>query len=706
MRKLLLALGLLFATAIPSAAQNTTCATRPINDDTNACASTAFVINQIGSAAALSLPSATTSQLYGGSGTAGAALVVTLGTHFSLTGEVLSADATGTGILATKGDINVALPSATTSQLYGGTGSAGAAADITLGTNLSISSGVLNATGGIAIANASGSAQNTIGAIFVSSTALTLAAAQDFVNGEGIRINHAGAAFTRGAPSALSITPTGTTGSTHYTYTVASLDVSGGVGPTIASVTTTTGNATLSTTNYNALSWTAGSGSPAAYAIYGHTAACTATTCTLLIIVPGGATSWNDTGLIAMTPPDWLPAAGQASALADWLVTTISAGGGTTSLTLAASSTTAASGVSVLHDDTAAMQAALTTYAAGGTLNIPCGNYSITSRLISTIPASKSMKVQGGGQDCAVLNFINGAGTLINYASVSSSSTWSDLTFQTSMPGLGAGLQFFAESFTTLPGFGPASSINNVTFRGADAYGINTTSLGSDYWGVGFYDQAVSQISFYNDNFVGDNGQHAEGVSLSGLYPTCGGISANCYGELYNFVSCNSINENIWINYGEYVQGVSISNSNAVNLYPGGYAVYVPNSTGDDELEVTASQFGQAIINVGSLSSFMSTGSLYIVAANSEGILVAGTSFALTGNTFAGNSPTNNQGIYCASGGVYGTIVGNTFNNLANGSYLASGCNNNNVQANSYTSNVATQVNNNGTSNSVGVATK
>lgn len=85
-----------------------------------------------------SLPSATTSQLYGGSGSAGSAQAVTLGTNLSITGGTINA---ATGSAAT-------LPSATTSQLYGGTGTAGTAQAITLGTNLSITGTTLNATGG------------------------------------------------------------------------------------------------------------------------------------------------------------------------------------------------------------------------------------------------------------------------------------------------------------------------------------------------------------------------------------------------------------------------------------------------------------------------------------------------------------------------------------------------------------------------------
>ena len=62
-----------------------------------------------------------------GNTTGSVLLDIALGTHLSIGSSTLSTDATGTGVLATKGDIGVALPSLTTSQFYGGTGAAGAA---------------------------------------------------------------------------------------------------------------------------------------------------------------------------------------------------------------------------------------------------------------------------------------------------------------------------------------------------------------------------------------------------------------------------------------------------------------------------------------------------------------------------------------------------------------------------------------------------
>lgn len=235
---------------------------------------------------------------------------------------------------------------------------------------------------------AAGSGSSTTGSISATSPTLTLAAAIDFINGQGIRINHAGTAFSGTQPSALTVTPTGTTGSTSYAYTIACLGLNGGIGQSIANITTATGNATLSATNFNSLSWSAGSGC-AAYAVYGNL------TGSLAVIGITTGTIFSDIGNGAIGLPDWLPTAPQTGAsLANWLISTISSGAGTTTLTLAANATTTASGQFVIHDDTSALQSWLSSaQTSGGIAFLPPGSYQVSSGL--TI--SGHIKIRGAG---------------------------------------------------------------------------------------------------------------------------------------------------------------------------------------------------------------------------------------------------------------------------------------------------------------------
>ena len=120
---------------------------------------------------------------------------------------------------------------------------------------------------------ASGSSQSTTANCTNGSKSLPLTSggAIDFVNGEGIAIPLCGASPTVTRPSTIRVVPQGTTGATTYHYSVATFDSGGGnSGYGTLSASTTTGNATLSGTNYNAIYFAPVVGARA-YALIGRT---------------------------------------------------------------------------------------------------------------------------------------------------------------------------------------------------------------------------------------------------------------------------------------------------------------------------------------------------------------------------------------------------------------------------------------------------
>lgn len=233
---------------------------------------------------------------------------------------------------------------------------------------------------------ASGSDQFTTVTTTAGSASVTLASAIDFSNGQGISILGAGAATALATPSAApTVTPIGTAGTTSYSYTIAYIDSLGGVTAASAVGSTATGNATLSATNYNTVSWAAAPTGTAGIALYRTEAAGSSPTTTGLIdVLPSTSTSRNDIGLNVIAGPAGVPVASPSTATAQILVTTILSGAGTTSLTLAASATTEVSGASCYHDDTASLQSMIVA-AKGNNVQeclIPGGVYRITSPLV------------------------------------------------------------------------------------------------------------------------------------------------------------------------------------------------------------------------------------------------------------------------------------------------------------------------------------
>lgn len=117
-------------------------------------------------------------------------------------------------------------------------------------------------------------------------------------------------------PIGLTVTPTGAAGTTSYSYRVSAYNANG---ETLActSVATTTGNATLSGTNYNALAWTAVSNA-VGYVIYGRKAAASnGIGETKMATVTTNA--YNDTGVdnpsAILTPPEGNNTGGQKGSM-------------------------------------------------------------------------------------------------------------------------------------------------------------------------------------------------------------------------------------------------------------------------------------------------------------------------------------------------------------------------------------------------------
>ena len=225
--------------------------------------------------------------------------------------------------------------------------------------------------------------------VTAGSTTMTCASAGDFKKGQQVRINKAGAAVSVGSPTALTLSQGGTAGSTSYTYSIRPIESNGAVGAKIADVTTTTGNATLSNTNWNGLVWSAPAGTaPVGYAVCGGSAGTD-----LLKVVTG--LSARDTGASESVVSDWLPACTSSSAQNAYFVTFITNVSGTT-FTLADAPTTSATGTVVSHENEYAINQTIANCPTLRCVIDVGGPYLISSRINLNIVARFSGEGMGG----------------------------------------------------------------------------------------------------------------------------------------------------------------------------------------------------------------------------------------------------------------------------------------------------------------------
>jgi hypothetical protein len=142
----------------------------------------------------------------------------------------------------------------------------------------------------------------------------------------------------------------GVTGATSYNYKVSAVDGNGGMSAASPAITITNGNATLSTLNYNwityPLSTMTASAVPHQWVIYSDKGLGGAYSC----VGTSYASAYSDYGL-PLPCPAFAPATPPVSATAQVLNTTISSGGGTTTLTLAVTASNTATTQNVYHDE-------------------------------------------------------------------------------------------------------------------------------------------------------------------------------------------------------------------------------------------------------------------------------------------------------------------------------------------------------------------
>ena len=336
--------------------------------------------------------------------------------------------------------------------------------------------------------NASGSNTTTTGSV-AGSTRLTLTTAIDFANLQGIRINNAGPNPTIGAVSSPTAVATCTGGcTTNYKYAFASLDNKCGMKAVVFSGTVSNRvinnnpgvdpntNAYMGYYNYNSLAWTPGAGSIAT-AIYRSTDGGS----NYAFAAVSNNTSWVDGGFDLGYVPDCIPAAANGSDQPQWLVTYITAGGGTTTLTLAAAATQTASGLAVAHDDTVAINTAITyasSLANGSVVYLPCGTYNITAQLSIT---SSNVGVVGPAACSFIAPFGPINGFYISGVSPSVQISNNVLT-NVSFPGYGTwggGTTVFAQNYFNL-------TTDNVTIYNpwAGATFKNANSLNMTNWRI------------------------------------------------------------------------------------------------------------------------------------------------------------------------------------------------------------------------------
>jgi hypothetical protein len=301
----------------------------------------------------------------------------------------------------------------------------------------------------------------------------------------------------------------------------------------------------------------------------------------------------------------------------------------------------------------------ITSLASGGEIMLPCGIYKVSTSFAVTIAAGKHATLSGAGRDCTEL-YSSGttAGVTFTLGSQASSLSVRDIAITTDdSTGANTGITLSSNAVTTGTNGGAQNDFINVVFRGHDGYGV------ADYWGVGLSTITADNISIDRFGYYGAPGVVGKGIKTSSISSTKFEAIVNITNSI--FFQCNEA-----VEYGAFVQGVSLVSANITDC---NYGVYVPASeTGLDQLAITASQLNCNIACVYELSNVPNTlisgPNLFILNAGSIGLAfnTAPVLLVVSGaNTFGGANTTNTIAINLGASGGSGNIIESaSFNTL------------------------------------------
>jgi hypothetical protein len=361
-------------------------------------------------------------------------------------------------------------------------------------------------------------------------------------------------------------------------------------------------------------------------------------------------------------------------------------------------------------DSTAALNNALAALpAAGGTIYFPAGQFTFASEISYSISAAQSpfsLCFVGDGADASILYWPSTNGILITAQLATHSVHFRDMTIATGQSCKYTGVQINQTDYA-YPVL--ASDFFRMTFRGLSTL--------AEYWAAGLVINGLENVNYDTLLFFGGSGSGA-GLSIEDTF-TSGSPPTNNFTVVHNLSKCTFYNGQVGLVYGQYVQGVAVSQCNFTNVVIG---IQVPSgATGGFQLAVVGSQFGCSQYGIdieGNMAALSVSSSLFLTnstsTTNNPGIYINHylNTASIIDNQFLGASsePPYGTGIEVTSAepgsnGFYGVVSGNCFQSLAVGVDLT-GAYKWNVLGNIYEPTVTTPVIPGPAGfNSVGVAT-
>lgn len=300
---------------------------------------------------------------------------------------------------------------------------------------------------------------------------------------------------------------------------------------------------------------------------------------------------------------------------------------------------------------------------SGMTISLPSQAMTCLSKITWTYPAGTpfSLTFAGAGSDASVLNWSSTDGMQFNLLVPGHSIHMLDMTISTDAVGTQTGI--YVHQATAL-GVYDASDFTRITWRGSS---MNATAG----WAVA---AKLTCLCAYNVIGCSVWGALVAGVK-TGTGFVCQGDSTvtNQFSVIQNFTDVQFTFLNEAITYGDYLQGMTLSQVNitevtsGIHQHAGSGAVGIGAQLALNNCQVACDGFGVEL--EGSIGNVLISNSLfYSRVASGVSVFFTSTSnvvrATITGNNFEGANVTGTQAIVMAGACAGYTIAGNTIYGL------------------------------------------
>lgn len=340
----------------------------------------------------------------------------------------------------------------------------------------------------------------------------------------------------------------------------------------------------------------------------------------------------------------------------------------------------------------------------------PSGTYEFSGIVSYTLPdANSSFTVLGSGESSTNLVWNNGGGLqIVMPGGTNNSAHIRDLSFLNGSPGTGnAAIALINQTASEAPVPTVISDITNVSIHGSDGFAQN------NYWQQGIYTASWSNINFTGVTVIGSaHGGDFAGYAGQGLGIDFTGSSGNGsapQGVQYNIAGCQFNYLQAGVQYNDWIQGLSISQTNFTG---GKFGIHVtPPNQGQDQLIVTGSQFNDSAYGIwdeAGIPGLVISNNYFLIptpTSNNAAVFLTDVyTAAISNNHFQriGASANGTNGVAIGKNNYAGAVIsGNTFTGLGTGIFLQNSSSANSVQSNLYHAN-GTNIVNQGAGNIIG----